>query len=222
MSSLPSTRTQPALGSRLPARFVRAALGLATSAMLALHLLQPCLNPLEEPVSFYFHGAHGWLLPCTMACFGAAALVLGPAVGDGHRERWTSFPLIVVGAGMLVAAFVPSDRWFPWEAAPTISGLVHAVAAVFSPPLLLLSMLTSGRWRRGGWDRISGILVVAYAAALVASAVSLAIGFAVAGPPPMIGLAERVLAVTGASWLGITASRTPARPTPPASDDSGA
>jgi hypothetical protein len=169
--------------------------------MCALHALQPALNPLEEPVSFYVHGDHGWLFTLAMGCFGAAAVVLAYAGRDAPSGRWTSRSLVVFGAGMLLAAVVPSDRWFPWEAPPTVSGLVHAAAAVFSPPFLLVSMLTYARRTSRQARRIKVCFAVGYTTGLVASAAALAVGLAYAGPPPLIGLAERVLALNAVGWL---------------------
>jgi hypothetical protein len=181
------------------------ALGSATFAMLTLHAVQRTLNPLEQPVSFYIHGDHGWLLTFALSCFGAAAVAVAFARREAHEQRGTSFSLIVFGAGMILAGIVPSDRWFPWEASPSASGLTHAAAAVFSPPLMLVPMFND--MQRNGWRcrRVKVLCIVAYFTGLIASAFALAIGFVLDGPPPLIGLWERVLALGGATWLAAAA-----------------
>jgi hypothetical protein len=193
------------LGARLPANFALAALCLATIAMVTLHLLQRRLDPFEEPVSFYIHGDYGWLLTIALYCFGVSAVVVAVALRSEKHERLASLSLTIFGVGMLLAGAAPSDRWFPWEAPATPSGLVHAAAAVFSPPVLLVSMVAYARRSSGRQRRFSVFLAVVYTTGLVASALALGIGLARAAPPPLIGLAERVLALTGVIWLAIMA-----------------
>jgi hypothetical protein len=187
------------------ARVALAALAAATVAMLTLHVVQRGLSPFEEPVSYYVHGEHGWLLDVALTCFGAAALAIALAgVGNG-KDCAPSWSLIVFGAGMIVAGIIPSDRWFPWEDTPTASGLIHAAVSVFSPPLLLIPMFSDLRSNRHRRRRSTVLHIVAYSTGLLTSAVALAIGFTVDGPPPLIGLWERVLALSGVSWIATMA-----------------
>src|SRR5262245_40866455 len=53
--------------------------GCFAVAVLALHLLQPDLSPLNYAVSYYVHGAHGWLFTAGLLAWGigSAALFLG-------------------------------------------------------------------------------------------------------------------------------------------------
>src|SRR5215475_14171436 len=55
--------------------------GCFAVAVLALHLLQPELSPLNYAVSFYVHGAQGWLFTAGLLAWalGSAALFLGLA-----------------------------------------------------------------------------------------------------------------------------------------------
>ena len=196
-----STETNAPSGFSPAVQLALAGLALSTIAMCVLHALQPALSPLEEPVSFYVHGDHGWLLTLAMGCFGAAAVVLAYAVRSMPSGHVASRSMVVFGAGMLLAAVMPSDRWFPWEAPPSVSGLVHAAAAVFSPPFLLVSMLTNPPRTGPRARRIKLCFTIGYTTGLVASAAALAVGLAYAGPPPLIGLAERVLALNAVGWL---------------------
>lgn len=206
------TRTKP--GGAPIAHVALGALGLASVAMLALHIVQQARDPLQQPVSFYVHGEHGWLLTASLAFFGIAAIAVAFAVRErdlrGHETRL----LGLFGAGMLLTAVVPSDRWFPWEASPTITGVIHAAAAVFAPALLLHPMIASLRRTSGHRRCFEAFFALCYCAGLIASALALAIGFARDTPPPLIGLAERVLAFSSVSWLAIIASARVAREFP--------
>lgn len=55
--------------------------GCFAVAVLALHLLQPELSPLNAAVSYYAHGAQGWLFTAGLLAWGSgsAALLLGLA-----------------------------------------------------------------------------------------------------------------------------------------------
>lgn len=196
---VPSTRRSVA-----DVAVVRLALLLATGAMAALHVLQPTLHPIHRPVSFYIHGEYGWLLPLSLGAFGFAAFAcsLLPPIA---RSRGPARSLALFGIGMLVTALVPSDRWFPWENAPSVSGLIHATVAITAPLLLLDPMLAPLRGdqtplTRGGLPR-RPLIVVVYTAAVLGSGASLAFGLLLDRPPPWIGLAERVLALAAVAWL---------------------
>lgn len=172
------------------------ALGVALAAMGALHVVQPELDPVAEPVSFYVWGRQGWLLPVALAAFGVAVLVLARAP-PAPPSPWSRRILVLIGAGLLLAAAVPSDRWFPWEHPPTLSGLVHAAAAMMAPALLVVPMVTRASRAR----RMQPWIVLGYVAALMGAAASLAIGFVRDGPPPWIGGFERLLALTAIVWV---------------------
>jgi hypothetical protein len=176
---------------------VLTALGVAVAAMAALHVVEPGLDPLQEPVSFYVWGRHGWLLPLALAAFGVALFGLA-RVPAGSRSVWPRRMIRLSGGALLVAAIVPSDCWFPWEDAPTVSGVVHAVAAMVAPALLL------GPMRAWPFRRVAGLrpwIVAGYFAALVASAGSLALGFWQDRSPSWIGLYERILACAAVAWV---------------------
>lgn len=199
-STLKQISRRPAFASALSL----VSLVLAFGAMTGLHVVQRDLDPLHGPVSFYVHGNHGWLLPVALGFFGIAAMAVAtPAPSLSPKVRSL---LHVFGLGMFITAVVPSDRWFPWEATPTTSGLVHAAAAVIAPVLLLVAMSTVAR-TSGSTARIEMPMVVVYVLGTIGSAVSLASGFLLDVTPPLIGLAERVLAVSAFAWIASVAIR---------------
>src|SRR5262245_9918970 len=56
--------------------FALAGIGGFVASVLALHRLQPCLNPLDQAVSYYVHGPHGWLLTLGLLGLGLGSLAL--------------------------------------------------------------------------------------------------------------------------------------------------
>lgn len=178
-----------------------AALSCAVAAMSALHAIQPELDPVAEPVSFYVQGQHSWLIVVALATFGVANLMLAkhPLLG-----RLSVRALIGFGCGMLLTAAVPSDSWFPWEQSPSWHGLVHGAFAMLAPPLLLVPMLElSRRAPRPRWFRL---LALGYFVSLAACAASLAVGFWHDRAPPLIGIAERLLALLAVIWVALAAT----------------
>jgi hypothetical protein len=202
---------------RMMSRVALLLLCVAVGAMSALHVYQPGLSVIHQPLSFYVHGRHGWLLPVSLGAFAVAAAALGASVRCQRSSTKLRWWLVGFGAGMLIDAAVPSDRWFPWEGVYSPGGALHAFCAVVAPPLLFGAMLSwakemSATGRGGG--RGLNALAVTYLFALGASGLSLSVGFARDVAPPFIGLAERVLALAAVGWLALVAS---ASRLPPAS-----
>jgi hypothetical protein len=185
-------------------RVVLVALGISMAAMTALHVVQPELDPLQQPVSFYIAGAHGWLLAVALGAFGIAPLVLEPAIGGPSRPGLKCV-LTLCGAALLLTSLLRSDRWFPWERTPTLSGLVHAGAAMIAPVLLLIAMVLFVRPSAPGPRAPPVWLVGLFLAALIGCGLSLAIGLSRDGPPPWIGLFERTLAGAAVAWVAAVA-----------------
>src|SRR5262245_24771311 len=77
-------------------------------AVLALHLLQPERSPLNEAVSFYVHGAQGWLFTAGLLAWGggSGALFLGLARTMRIRAGKAGLSgLAVWSAGVLTSGF---------------------------------------------------------------------------------------------------------------------
>jgi len=183
---------------------VLVALAIALLAMTALHFLQPELDPVEEPVSFYVHGSYGALLTLSLIFFGLASIGSAAGLTDlvSSRARWS---LIIFGTGMVLMAIIPSDTWFPWEADPSLSGLIHSAIATISPVFLLDPMAAYAKLRPRDSAAAGKWLFIAYAVGIAGSAVSLVYGFLVDRAPPAIGIAERVLAFVAVGWVGLVA-----------------
>ncbi|HUR57247.1 MAG TPA: DUF998 domain-containing protein [Opitutaceae bacterium] len=184
----------------MPRWAVLGPLGIALTAMAALHVVQSELDPIAQPVSFYVWGRHGWLLPVALGAFGVALLALARARADARTSRPIRI-LALAGATLLLTAIIPADRWFPWERPPTISGLIHAAAAMLAPVLLVWPMMAWAPSRDTRLHAARPWLLGLFLGGLAGSAASLALGFSRDGPPPWIGLSERILAFAAAGWV---------------------
>lgn len=179
--------------------------------MITLHVVQPELDPLAQPVSFYLHGAHGWLLPVALGAFGFALIALARAGDAALATPRQRLLLALAGAVLLLTAVIPSDHWFPWEQTPTLSGLVHGAAAMIAPVLLIVPMLSLAPRRDSRPGRALPWIVRLYIGSVIGSGASLVLGFLHDTSPPWIGLLERVLAFAAVSWVGLLAWPAPAR-----------
>jgi hypothetical membrane protein len=188
-----------------------AIVGVATFvlAVLALHVLQPSLNPRDEAVSYYVHGPFGWLLTAGLIALGIGSLglVIGLLCTVGGRWAGAGRGLVGVwGVGVLLAGVFRTDPPGHWSEPPSLSGIVHgnaAIVAILALPLgalcLAMSFRQDGRWRSKG-NRFLG-LAVATGISLVLFMASLVPVFVRPGPPILLGLSERVLLAIYAVWL---------------------
>ena len=185
--------------------FALVGLAIAVVAMTLLHIRQAGLDPVQQPVSYYIHGASGWLLNLALVALGGSSIALAWALGTSQTTR-AGMWLSAFGLGMIIDALARSDRFFPWEQTPSAAGVIHAALALIAPPLLLFPMVRLVRGERPSWRQHAKIVAaIAYAVGLLASGVSLATGFLQDGPPPLIGLAERELALSAVVWLAMLA-----------------
>ena len=187
--------------------------GCFVTAVIALHLLQPGLSPLHEAVSYYVHGAHGWLLTLGLLAWGlgSVALLAGLAVTTkGIAGKTVLSGLAIWSLGVLLGGVFPADPPGRWDSPPSTAGLIHGNAALLAFVALPISALVLARRLRRSpeWHRVAGMLYVV----AVASGLSL-LGFFMSlvpviispGPPKLIGLTERVLLAVYVAWLGVAA-----------------
>jgi hypothetical membrane protein len=178
-------------------------------AVLALHVLQPGLNPLDDAVSYYVHGKSGWLLTVGLIAlgFGSLCLVFGLDRTTGGRWATTGRWLVGVWAvGVLLAGVFPADPPGHWNEPPSLPGMIHGNAAILAILVLPLGALCLARsfrhdqrWRRDA--SLLLVLAVAAAISLILFMASLVPVFVRPGPPILLGLSERILLVTYSAWL---------------------
>jgi hypothetical protein len=186
--------------------------GCFAAAVSALHLLQRELSPLNEAVSYYVHGRHGWLLTAGLLAWavGSAALLAGLALAvRGRISAAGLWGLGLWSLGLVIGAIFPADPPGHWDQ-PTAAGLIHGNAAlmafvVFPPAAFLLARSLR---RETGWYRIGEVmkvLAITAAVSLLAFFASLVPVIISPGPPKLLGLTERILLTVYATWLSVAA-----------------
>ena len=178
-------------------------------AVLALHILQPSLDPRDEAVSYYVHGPFGWLLTVGLIAMGVGSLslVFGLVGALGGRWARTGRWLVGVwGAGVLLGGVFRADPPGHWSEPPSLAGMIHGNAAMLAFVALPLGALCLAsafrhdeRWRREA--RVLLSLAVAAGISLVLFMASLVPVFVRPGPPILLGVSERVLLTVYAGWL---------------------
>ena len=183
--------------------------GCFATAVLALHLLQPELSPLNEAVSFYVHGAQGWLFSAGLLAWGvgSAALLLGLARTVRIRAGYAGLlGLAVWSAGVLTSGLFSADPPARMYSSPSAVGLVHENAARVSFIALPIAalLLSHGLRRAPEWRRTAGVLCLLAAMIIVSLIVFFASLLPLSEslrPPILFGLTERMLLAAYAAWL---------------------
>jgi len=183
-------------------------------AMAALHWLQPDLNPLDQAMSYYVHGLHGWLLTLGLLALGLGSLTLTIVLGKGLGTAVGRGGIGCLGtwsAGVLLGAVFAADPPGQWDKPPSISGSIHGLAAmvaliIFPVGAVLVSRRLCAGARLVSRSRALRILAFASAASLLIFLSSLVPVFVRPGPPVLLGLTERILFLVYISWLGVAAA----------------
>jgi Protein of unknown function (DUF998) len=140
-------------------------------AALAMHLLQPELDPLRIPMSPYVLGAYGFVMTTTF--FVLCAGLLGVGFGLIHtlpRTRLSriAFALtLVASAGVFIAGIFPTD----WPPPPTTAaGILHDVASLLAfPAMTLVPGLFSLNFRSDGYWRPVSLVALALSGGVIAA-----------------------------------------------------
>jgi hypothetical membrane protein len=185
--------------------------GVATFvlAVLALHILQPGLNPRDEAVSYYVHGRLGSLLTVGLIALGIGSLCLMFGLvrtTDGRWARTGRWLVVVWAVGALLAGVFPADPPGHWNEPPSVAGMIHGNAAILAILALPLGAIFLSRsfYQDEQWQRERSMflgLAVATGISLIFFMASLVPVFVRPGPPILLGLTERVLLVVYAAWL---------------------
>jgi hypothetical protein len=189
--------------SFLPAFAPLAGLACFAAGVLALHLLQPRVNPLTEAVSYYVHGRGGGLLIAGLLALGTGSLMLlaGPLGGGSRTARVF---LAIWGAGAVIGGIFPADPPGNWDKPPSTAGMIHAGSAMIAFLALPVAAMLL-RKPLGALVPAAGPLAAAASISLLVFFASLAPAIVTSGPPWMLGLTERVLLAIYVAWLGAAA-----------------
>jgi len=183
--------------------------------VLLLHVLQPELSPRDEAVSYYVHGAHGWLLTLGLLAFGAGSLFLVAGLVGGVRGRRAGAGRWLVGTWgvcVLLGGVFRADPPGRWDQPPSLAGMIHGNAAMLGFLALPIGALFLARSFRDDarWAASApGLRLLAFATlvSLLLFASSLIPVFVRPGPPILLGLTERLLLASSAAWLAATGLR---------------
>jgi len=183
--------------------------GCFAGAVMALHLLQPERSTLNEAVSFYIHGAQGWLFTAGMLAWGlgSAALVLGLARTIRIRAGKAGLlGLAVWSAGVITSGLFRADPPGQWGNSPSAAASIHENAARVSFIALPIAalLLSHGLRRAPEWRRTAGVLYWPAVMIIVSLIVFFASLLPVSDslrPPILFGLTERMLLAVYSAWL---------------------
>lgn len=184
--------------------------GWVVSVTIALHVLDPELDPVKRTISEYALGPYWWLQKSSDLALGTGILGVGlglrRTLAPRARARTAVALLLIVGASFLLSGIFDPDPIGATDA--TTTGAVHATAAMAA----LLGGLTSAWLLRGVFAADPSWRRFAAAERLFALAITLAIVatfavFAVAKPPAEgpVGLVQRVLVAVLLAWLATLA-----------------
>jgi uncharacterized protein DUF998 len=197
--------------------------GCFAAAVLTLHLLQPELSPLNYAVSYYAHGAQGWLFTAGLLAWGigSAALFLGLARTVRIRAAAGLSALAVWSAGVLASGLFSADPPDQWDKPLSPTALIHENAARLSFIALPIAalLLSRGLGRAPEWGRTAGVLRL-FAGLIMVSLIVFFVSLLPISnslrPPILFGLTERMLLAAYAAWLcaaAIGLLRSPVSPT---------
>jgi hypothetical protein len=180
-----------------------------------LHLLQPQLSPTDEPMSYYVHGAYGWLISVGLIALGigSSALTLGVARRAVGVRQWCGVAFLAVwSAGALLGGMFAADPPGQWDRPPSAAGAIHGVAAIIALTALpvaaiLLSRSTAVDRQTRPQSSRAKVLALATVITYIAFMLSVVPVMLRPGPPVLLGLAQRLLFIAYLVWLSHVAFR---------------
>jgi hypothetical protein len=184
------------------------------SALFALHLLRPDLDPSWTVISAYALGEWGWLMTTAflMLAIGCASLAVQLSTRIRSVVGRFGLALLVASAvGLGLAALFPTD---PITAAPadqTRAGQLHEVGALLGGLIPLAAVAVCWELARGPLPMVARWLWAATAAAWLGDLVFMAAMVTMVpaegrlGPQVQIGWPNRFMMTTYALWVVITA-----------------
>jgi len=186
--------------------------GTFVLALIALHVLDPDLSVIDEPISVYSLGEYGWLSQSGTVAMGLGmigiALGLRATLVSGKRVTASWVLILIGGLGFIISGLFVTDPTGATES--TTAGSLHDLGGYLS----MLSVLISVWMLRGVFSRNDGYRHFArtqmwFAVLVTASMVALlALG------EGQLGLMQRVFVVVVVLWLLVLAVRIQRTDTP--------
>lgn len=112
-----------------PLRFLGfAGVAAFVGALLALHVLQPRLDPAEQTISEYALGSYGWLMRSAFFALGVGTLATAAAIRLRYQPSVQRRLGLVLLAGTAIGLFIDSGyNTDPPHVPLTVDGMVHGV-----------------------------------------------------------------------------------------------
>jgi len=171
-------------------------------ALIAMHAIQPGLNPATHYVSEYAHGRLGWLVMVAYVAAGAGVLGMAWSAGSvlsGTRSLALAICLALVGVGLIATGVTRIDLpAADGSAASTASGMAHDLAGyVLLLGLIPGAFLVAATFRRD--PRLSSAALPAwiFAASIVVTFVVAVMSLSL----DLIGVGQRIFLATWIAWL---------------------
>ncbi|MFC7107845.1 DUF998 domain-containing protein [Nonomuraea rubra] len=177
--------------------------------LLAEGALRPHYNPVYHSGSQLSLGDRGWIQIANFVVSGLLMLPYAEGVRRALASRWTAVLIALVGVGLVGAGVFVMDpmQGYPPGAPPGIPAATsghhsaHDLASLLVFLALPLACVTAAFRLKGWWRAYSLVTAVATVALF------LAYGQAFTQDAPNAGLIQRVLIVTGWTWLTLLALR---------------
>jgi hypothetical protein len=170
--------------------------------LIAMHAIQPGLNPATHYVSEYARGPFGWLVMVAYVAAGAGVLGVAWSAGSvlsGTRSLALAICLALVGVGLIATGVTRIDLpAADGSVTSTASGMAHELAGyVLFLGLLPGAFLVAATFRRDprlssaalpAWI-FAGSIVITFVVAVMSQSLDL------------LGVGQRILLTTWLAWL---------------------
>ena len=178
-------------------------------SIVALHWLQPDLDPMTRAISQYARGPYGPLMTAAFVASGLASFALSLALAGQGTSRAGRVFLTVAGVGGGMSALFPVDA----DGAPdTITGSVHQIAGLgtFVSLIVAALLLTRGFGSNTRWRSFQRTSFVATALMLCGFVFVFAAN-AVDSLDGTFGLAQRAFIASAIAWQLLVARQASVR-----------
>ena len=171
-------------------------------ALIAMHAIQPNLDPTTHYVSEYAHGQFGWLVMVAYVAAGAGVLGIAWAAGtrlSGARSVAVAICLVLVGVGLIATGVTRIDLpAADGSVSSTASGMAHELAGY----VMFLGMLPGAFLLAATFRRDPRLSTAALPAWIFAGSIVITFVVAVMSQSlDLIGVGQRIFLTTWIAWL---------------------
>jgi hypothetical protein len=185
-------------------------------ALLAsLHILKPELDPSWNFISEYQVGRFGWLMSLAFFALGISCIFLSISLWKKINSvgKIGVLLLVISGFGMIIAAIFKTDALNTSSELVTQSGKLHQLGAMMDQIPFAALLITIGLFRKKTWQIKRWLLILTLVLVwfgFIYFVASIRTQFPVDGKfgsNVLVGWQNRIMIVTQAFWLIITAKQ---------------